>query len=85
MTSSVPEEIAFATKPDIVLEQMRQTIVADIPMSLVLADAGYGNETTHAKCQLLPKITSPSALQRASITYRLILHLRLSVALASAS
>jgi SRSO17 transposase len=37
MASGVPEEIAFATKPHIVLEQMRQAIVADIPMSLVLA------------------------------------------------
>ena len=87
MTSGVPEKIVFATKPDIALEQMPQAIVADIPISLVLADAGYGDETTHAKRQPFPKITSP-ALQRAQRyvhSDRPIQHLRLSVALASAS
>ena len=41
----VPEDIAFATKPDIALEQMRQAIAAGVPMGVVLADAGYGDET----------------------------------------
>ena len=41
----VPEDIAFATKPEIALEQMRQAIVAGVPMGVVLADAGYGDET----------------------------------------
>ena len=41
----VPEDIVFATKPDIALEQMRQAIAAGVPMGVVLADAGYGDET----------------------------------------
>lgn len=41
----VPEEIAFATKPEIALAQMREAIAAGVPMGVVLADAGYGDET----------------------------------------
>ena len=41
----VPENIVFATKPEIALEQMRQAIAAGVPMGVVLADAGYGDET----------------------------------------
>jgi len=43
--AGVPENIIFATKPEIALEQMRQAIVAGIPMGVVLTDAGYGDET----------------------------------------
>jgi SRSO17 transposase len=39
----VPQEIAFQTKPEIALEQMRQAIAQKIPGGVVLADAGYGN------------------------------------------
>ncbi len=38
-------EKAFATKPEIALVQMRQAIAAGVPMGVVLADAGYGDET----------------------------------------
>ncbi len=41
----VPENIVFATKPEIALEQMRQAIAAGVPMGVVLTDAGYGDET----------------------------------------
>jgi SRSO17 transposase len=41
--ASVPEEIEFATKPEIALEQIRQALTQDIPRGVVLADAGYGN------------------------------------------
>ena len=41
----VPDDIVFATKPDIALEQMRQAIAAGVSMGVVLADAGYGDET----------------------------------------
>jgi len=41
----VPESIAFATKPEIALAQMRKAIAAGVPMGVVLADAGYGDET----------------------------------------
>ena len=40
-----PETQAFATKPEIALAQMRQAVAAGVPMGVVLADAGYGNET----------------------------------------
>jgi SRSO17 transposase len=44
-TTGVPGDIAFATKPEIALAQMRQAIAAGVPMGVVLADAGYGDET----------------------------------------
>ncbi len=44
-TAGVPENILFATKPEIALEQMRQAVAAGVPMGVVLADAGYGDET----------------------------------------
>lgn len=44
-TAGVPEDITFATKPEIALAQMRQAIDQGVPMGVVLADAGYGDET----------------------------------------
>jgi len=41
----VPETQAFATKPEIALAQIRQAIGQGVPMGVVLADAGYGDET----------------------------------------
>ena len=43
--AGVPEAQAFATKPEIALAQMRQAVAAGVPMGVVLADAGYGDET----------------------------------------
>ena len=43
--AGVPQRIAFATKPDIALAQMRCAISSSIPRGVVLADAGYGDET----------------------------------------
>jgi SRSO17 transposase len=43
--AGVPEEIEFATKPEIALEQIRQAIEQKVPAGVVLADAGYGNST----------------------------------------
>ena len=43
--AGVPDDIAFATKPEIALQQIRQAIAAGVPMGVVLADAGYGDET----------------------------------------
>src|SRR3546814_9194110 len=40
--AKVPEEIGFATKPQIALEQIRQACVAGLPRGVVLMDAGYG-------------------------------------------
>ena len=44
-TAGVPGDITFATKPEIALAQMCQAIEAGIPPGVVLADAGYGDET----------------------------------------
>ncbi len=41
--AGVPEEVAFQTKPEIALEQMRQAVAQKVPVGVVLADAGYGN------------------------------------------
>lgn len=43
--AGVPEEIAFATKPQIALDQIRQAVDEGVTKGIVLADAGYGNDT----------------------------------------
>jgi SRSO17 transposase len=43
--AGVPEVQAFATKPDIALEQICKAIGQGVPAGVVLADAGYGDET----------------------------------------
>ena len=43
--AGVPEELKFQTKPQIALEQIRTAKAAGIPIGIVLADTGYGNET----------------------------------------
>ncbi len=43
--AGVPEEIGFATKPDIALGQIRQAQAEGVPPGVVLGDAGYGVET----------------------------------------
>jgi SRSO17 transposase len=42
----VPEEIEFATKPEIALEQLRWACAAGLPRGVALFDAGYGNNST---------------------------------------
>ena len=44
-TAGVPEEIAFQTKPEIALDQVRAAVAMGVPRGLVLSDAGYGNDT----------------------------------------
>ncbi len=41
----MPEDLKFQTKPQIALEQIRAAKAAGLPIGMVLADAGYGNET----------------------------------------
>ena len=43
--SGVPEEVVFQTKPEIALEQIRQAMERQVPVGVVLADAGYGKGT----------------------------------------
>jgi SRSO17 transposase len=43
--AGVPADIAFATKPEIALAQMRQAMACGVQRGVVLADAGYGDET----------------------------------------
>jgi SRSO17 transposase len=43
--TGVPEAVEFQTKPQIALEQIRETIQQDLPRGVVLADAGYGIDT----------------------------------------
>jgi SRSO17 transposase len=43
--AGVPSEIIVQTKPQIALSQIRRTIAEGVPRGIVLADAGYGNDT----------------------------------------
>ena len=43
--AGIPENIAFQTKPQIALDQIGQAIADNVPKGIVLADAGYGNDT----------------------------------------
>jgi SRSO17 transposase len=42
--AGVPEDIAFATKPEIALEQIRRAVEAGLPQGVVLMDPGYGHD-----------------------------------------
>ena len=44
--AGVPEDVVFRTKPQIALDQIRQAIEDGVPQGIVLADAGYGNDTS---------------------------------------
>src|SRR5215212_10277865 len=43
--AGMPEEVAFATKPGIALEQIRRALADGVPPGVVVTDAGYGNDT----------------------------------------
>src|SRR3954464_11543210 len=43
--AGVPEEVGFATKPSIALDQIRQALAGGVPPGAVATDAGYGNDT----------------------------------------
>src|SRR3954452_18227805 len=44
-TAGVPERVAFATKPAIALDQIRQAVADGVPRGVMVTDAGYGNDT----------------------------------------
>src|SRR5689334_16659570 len=43
--AGVPSEVPFRTKPEIDIEQIRRARERGIPEGVILADAGYGNDT----------------------------------------
>jgi SRSO17 transposase len=43
--AGVPDDVMFQTKPQIALDQLRAARAAGIDAEVVLADAGYGNDT----------------------------------------
>ena len=43
--AGVPEEIDFLTKPESALEQIAEAVEQGVPAGVVLADAGYGNDS----------------------------------------
>lgn len=43
--AGVPDDIAFETKPQIALKQVRAALDADVPRGIFVGDAGYGNDT----------------------------------------
>ncbi|QND35758.1 IS701 family transposase (plasmid) [Sinorhizobium meliloti] len=43
--AGVPEDVIFRTKPEIALTQIRAALDAGVSPGVVLADAGYGNDT----------------------------------------
>ena len=43
--AKVPQTIAFRTKPEIAVEQVKAARAAGLPEGVVLMDAGYGNDT----------------------------------------
>jgi SRSO17 transposase len=44
--AKIPETMAFHTKPEIALEQIKAARIAALPQGVVLMDAGYGNDTS---------------------------------------
>jgi len=43
--AGIPEAVAFQTKPQIALDQIKRAQQRGVPAGIVLADAGYGNDT----------------------------------------
>ena len=43
--AGVPEEVGFATKPAIALDQIGQALADGVPPGVVVTDAGYGSDT----------------------------------------
>jgi SRSO17 transposase len=41
----IPDSVAFATKQNIALEQIRKALADGVPRGIILGDAGYGNDT----------------------------------------
>jgi len=44
--AKIPETMAFHSKPEIALEQIKAARISALPQGVVLMDAGYGNDTS---------------------------------------
>jgi SRSO17 transposase len=43
--AGIPDQIEFQTKPQIALDQIRQGVEEEVPVGIVVADAGYGMDS----------------------------------------
>jgi SRSO17 transposase len=71
-TAGVPKTLAFRTKPQIALEQIRRALAEGLPPGVVLGDAAYGVETDFR-----------TALTAVSLSYVLGVHWRLAAGMRS--
>jgi SRSO17 transposase len=65
--AGVPDDIAFQTKPQIALGQLRAAVARGIGAKIVLADAGYGNDTDfrdgiRQRCEISASLTISSVV-----------------------
>ena len=52
----LPEDIAFQTKPRIALDQIAQALKDGVPQGIVLADSGYGNDTSYRRLKVPTRV-----------------------------
>src|SRR3954469_6424924 len=71
-TAGIPKSLAFRTKPQIALEQIRRALAEGLPAGVVLGDAAYGIETDFR-----------TALTAVSLSYVLGVHWRLAAGMRS--
>jgi SRSO17 transposase len=64
--AGIPEEVAFQTKPEIALEQLRALTKTDTPKGVVLADAGYGNDSEFRRGVRQLKLSYVLAIQKST-------------------
>jgi SRSO17 transposase len=68
--TGVPDEVQFRTKPEIALDQIRRARERGIPEGVVLADAGYGNDT-HFRTELTKQeMTYVAGIQSSTTVWR---------------
>ncbi|WP_435824366.1 transposase [Microbispora amethystogenes] len=62
--SGVPQDVAFATKPHLVIEMLQQEVDAQTPFAYLAADAGYGRDPgLRALCHGLPAAPATEEVQ----------------------
>lgn len=63
--AAIPQEIEFQTKPEIALGLLGAACAEEIPRGVVLADAGYGNETAFRQKLREMRLTYAVGIQKA--------------------